>query len=44
MSALDMAARELADKLNRWDMRYVLVHRDRLEKERAPSIIAFLNV
>jgi len=39
-----VAARELADKLNRWDMRYVLVHRDRLEKERAPGIIAFLNV
>jgi hypothetical protein len=44
MPALDVAARELADKLNRWDMRYVLVHRDRLEKERAPGIIAFLNV
>ena len=44
MPALDVAARELADKLNRWDMRYVLVHRDRLEKERTPGIIAFLNV
>jgi hypothetical protein len=40
----DVAAPELADKLNRWDMRYVLVHRDRLKKERAPAIIAFLNV
>ncbi len=44
MPAFDVAARELADKLNRWDMRYVLVHRDRLEKARAPAIIAFLNV
>ncbi len=41
---LDTAARELADRLERWDMRYVLVHRDRLEPERARPIIQFLNV
>lgn len=41
---LDIAGRELADKLNRWDMRYVLVHRDRLKPERARKIIAFLNI
>lgn len=41
---LDVAGRELADKLNRWDMRYVLVHRDRLKPERARTIVAFFNV
>jgi hypothetical protein len=41
---LDVAATEMADKLNRWDIRYVLVHRDRLNQEHAPGIIAFLNV
>jgi hypothetical protein len=40
---LDVASRELADKLNRWDMRYVLVHRNRLEPERARGIIEFSN-
>jgi hypothetical protein len=41
---LDMAASELAEKLDHWDMRYVLVHRDRLPPERARPIIQFLNI
>jgi len=41
---MEAASRELADKLNRWDMRYVLVHRDRLQPERARAIVQFLNV
>ena len=40
---LDVASTELADKLNRWDMRYVLVHRDRLKPERIRAIVQFLN-
>jgi hypothetical protein len=44
LPSLEAASVELADKLNRWDMRYVLVHRDRLPPERAYKIIQFLNV
>jgi hypothetical protein len=40
----DVASQELADKLQRWDMRYVLVHRDRLDDERERTIVQFLNV
>ena len=41
---LDEAGRELADKLYRWDMRYVLVHRDRVRPEHVREIVEFLNV
>jgi len=41
---LEAASIELADKLKRWDMRYVLVHRDRLSPERVRTIVGFLNV
>jgi hypothetical protein len=41
---LDTASRELADKLSRWNMHYVLVHRDRLRPERVRAIVEFLNI
>lgn len=44
MPPLNVAGNELADKLHRWDMRYVLVHLDRLQPERARAIVEFLNV
>ena len=44
MPPLDVASNELADKLDRWDMRYVLVHRDRLKAEPARAIVQFLNI
>jgi len=44
MPPLEAASSELADKLRRWDMRYVLVHRDRLKPERVRPIVEFLNI
>jgi hypothetical protein len=41
---LDVADNELADKLSRWDMRYVLVHRDRVRPEHVRAIVEFLNI
>jgi hypothetical protein len=41
---LDIASNELAEKLYRWDLRYVLVHRNRLPPERARAIVEFLNI
>ena len=40
----DEASRELTDKLVRWDLRYVLVHRDRVRPEHVREIVEFLNV
>jgi hypothetical protein len=40
----DEASRELTDKLVRWDLRYVLVHRDRVRPEHVREVVEFLNV
>ncbi len=42
--SLDAASRELAEKLDQWDMRYVLVHRDLMEAEQARGVIEFFNI